>query len=43
MLKQAEGQAVYDAERESKILQQAVANNSGPAYAMMPCGPFFAS
>lgn len=30
LLKQAEGQAVYDAERESKILQQAVANNSGP-------------
>ena len=29
-LKQADGQAVFDAQRESKILQQAVANNAGP-------------
>jgi chorismate mutase / prephenate dehydratase len=29
-LKLASGQGVYDAQRESKILQQTVANNSGP-------------
>jgi chorismate mutase/prephenate dehydratase len=29
-LKQADGQSVYDVQRESKILQQTVANNSGP-------------
>jgi chorismate mutase/prephenate dehydratase len=29
-LKQAGGQAVYDAERESKILQRTIADNSGP-------------
>src|SRR5438067_372763 len=29
-LKQADGRAVFDAERESKILQQTVANNVGP-------------
>jgi chorismate mutase / prephenate dehydratase len=29
-LKQSSGQAVYDGQRESQILQQTVANNSGP-------------